>query len=97
VFTYSEDQLRELLELWREGGHLSPAQIAALAEWDQTPDDVRKALRPKIEEERRRAAATAPPPLTPDQVEYGRKQGLVPRPFGERMVAAIRRLFKSKR
>jgi hypothetical protein len=61
--------------------------MAALDEWDQTPDDVREALRPGIEEERRLTAAT-----TPAQVEYGRQQGL-PRPFGERVVAAIRRLF----
>ena len=94
MFRYSEDQLQEFLELWREGGHLSPAQIEALAEWDQTADDVRGTLGPKIEEERRRVAATAPAPLTPDQVEYGRRQGLLSRPFGERVVAAIRRLFK---
>jgi hypothetical protein len=67
MFTYSEQQLRELLELWREGGHLSPAQMEALAEWDQTPDDVREALRPGLEENRRHAAAIAPAPLTPTQ------------------------------
>jgi hypothetical protein len=97
VFKYSEDQLAEFLGLWRQGGHLSPAQIEALSEWDQTPDDVREALRPKIEEERGRAAATAPAPLTPAEVEYGRQQGLVSRPLGERVVAAVRRVFSPKR
>jgi hypothetical protein len=90
---YSEEELQRFVQLWGEGGHLSPAQMEALAEWDQTPADVREALRPGIEKERRLAAAAGPAPPTLAQVESGRQQGLPPRPLGERVVAAIRRIF----
>jgi len=104
VVTYDPDQLRRFLELWhREGGRLSIDQMKALAEWQETPEDVREALMPAIERARRHAARAVPAPLTPAQTEYGREHGLIDEPRLEspsplqRVAAAIRRAFSPKR
>jgi hypothetical protein len=70
VVTYDADQLRQFLELWRRAdGNLSLDQMEALAEWQETPEDVREGLQPAIETGRRYAARTAPAPSTPKQAE----------------------------
>jgi hypothetical protein len=104
VVTYDADQLRLFLEVWRrEDGNLSLDQMEALAAWQETPEDVREALQPAIENGRRHAARTAPAPLTPKQAEEHRNQGLLKepeqesRPLGERPAAFIRSAFSPKR
>lgn len=104
MVTYDADQLRQFLELWRRGeGNLRLDQMEALADWQETPDDVREALQPAIERRSRYEARTAPAPLTPKQAGEQRNQGLLEepeqesRPLGERLAAFIRSAFSPKR
>ncbi|MGZ4292199.1 MAG: hypothetical protein ACXVQQ_06340 [Gaiellaceae bacterium] len=50
---HTEDQLRDLLELWnRNSQGLSEAQMVALLEWDQTPEATRSKLQAMIDARR---------------------------------------------
>lgn len=96
--SYNDDSLRQLLALWGEkDGHLSSDQLQALLDWDNTPDDARRAL--KVELEERGPEPDLSPAPFPAQRDSLRESGLDPEPESEsrskfqRFGSAIRGLF----
>jgi len=98
VSSYNDDSLRQLLELWGEkDGHLSSDQIQALLDWENTPDDARRALEVELAE-RGPEPDLSPAPVTA-QRDLLREGGLDPERESEsrskfqRFGSAIRGLF----
>lgn len=97
--SYNDDSLRQLLELWGEkDGHLSSDQIQALLDWENTPDDARRALEAELQE-RGPDPDPSPAPVTAPRGDVLRESGRDPERESEsrsklqRFGSAIRGLF----
>lgn len=72
--TYSEDQLRELLELWdRNSQGLSEAQMNELMAWSETPEPTKVKIQKMIEA---RQTGVRPQRLTDSEKTYLQEHGL---------------------
>jgi hypothetical protein len=72
--TYTEDQLRDLLELWgRNSQGLSEAQMSALVEWNETPEATKAKIRKMVEA---RQTGVRPQRLTGAEESYLQERGL---------------------
>ena len=72
--TYSEDQLRDLLDLWdRNSQGLSEAQMSALIEWDETPEATKGQIQKMVTA---RQTGVRPQRLSATEETYLQERGL---------------------
>jgi hypothetical protein len=72
--TYSEDQLRDLLDLWdRNSQGLSEAQMSALIEWDETPEATKAQIQKMVAA---RQTGVRPQRLSATEEAYLQERGL---------------------
>jgi hypothetical protein len=94
--SYSDDSLRQLLELHRTpDGVLSTDQMRALVMWEQTPEDVRLELEQELRE---RGPTPERAPLTLREEEYLREKGLLENTAANSpsLLDRVRSLFRRK-
>lgn len=92
---YTDDALRQLVELRERGGELSVEQKQALVSWPQTDDDLRAELQRELEEA---GHDPRPAPLSPAQEADLLARGVVIEPSVlQRVVAAVRGLLRRRR
>ncbi len=78
--TYTDDQLRELLELWgRNSQGLSEVQMSALLEWGETPEPTKSKIQEMVEA---RQTGVNPQRLTATEETYLQEHGLGPETGG---------------
>jgi hypothetical protein len=78
--SYTDDQLRDLLELWdRNSQGLSEAQMFAVIEWDETPEPTRVKIQKMLEA---RQTGVHPQRLSAAEETYLQGRGLGPEAEG---------------
>jgi hypothetical protein len=92
---YTDDALRQIVELREKGGELSGEQKQALVAWPQTHDDLRAELQRELEAS---GYDPRPRPLSAAQEAELRARGVLEEPsLLRRVVAAVRARFRRRR
>jgi hypothetical protein len=92
---YTDDALRQLVELHERGGDLSVEQKQALVSWPQTDDGLRTELQRELQDA---GYDPHPAPLSPAQEAELRARGVVIEPSAlQRVVAAVRSRLRRRR